>query len=147
MKVLLVSSSGGHWIELMRTRPAFEGHSLIFATTDPEYQSDNPDAPFFCVPEASRWSKVRLAWQALACAWLIVRTRPDVVITTGASVGFFCVVFARWTRSKTIWLDSIANCNEISMSGAKARPYADLFLTQWPELATPDGPYFHGAVI
>ncbi|QGG80128.1 UDP-N-acetylglucosamine--LPS N-acetylglucosamine transferase [Litorivicinus lipolyticus] len=147
MRVLLVSSSGGHWVELMRTRQAFAGHQVLFASTERAYAADNPDAAFYYLPDASRWSKFRLAVQALACAWLILRTRPDVVVTTGASAGFFCLVFAKALRKRTVWLDSIANCSEISMSGRKAQPYADLYLTQWPELVESNGPSFHGALL
>jgi len=36
---------------------------------------------------------------------------------------------------------------ELSMTGQIVRPYADLWLTQWPELAHPEGPCFIGAVL
>ncbi|MGB0958214.1 MAG: UDP-N-acetylglucosamine--LPS N-acetylglucosamine transferase [Litorivicinus sp.] len=147
MKVLLVSSCGGHWVEMMRTRPAFEGHQLFYASTDASYAEHNPERPFYTIPEASRWSKPRLVWQALVCFVVILRVRPDVLLTTGASVGFFSLVFAKWLGAKTIWLDSIANATELSMSGQKAGRHADLFLTQWPELERPNGPVFEGAVI
>jgi len=36
---------------------------------------------------------------------------------------------------RTVWLDSIANAEEISMSARLARRYADLWLTQWEDLS------------
>ena len=147
MKILLVSSCGGHWVQMMRTRPAFEGHELHFAATDRSYSEHNPTAPFHFIPDASRWNKFKLMWQALVCLWVVAKVRPDIVLTTGASAGFFTLMFAKWTGSKTIWLDSIANTAEVSMSGQKAQQFADLYLTQWPDLARQDGPQCFGAVI
>ena len=34
-RILAVSSGGGHWVELMRLRPAFEGHDVAFVTEIP----------------------------------------------------------------------------------------------------------------
>lgn len=147
MKILMVSSSGGHWVQLMRTKPAFEGHHLLFASTEPDYAKHNPEQPFFTLPEASRWNKLRLIWQAARCLVLLARIRPAIVITTGASVGLFSLIAGKLVGARTIWLDSIANTAELSMSGQKAHRFADLYLTQWPELASERGPKFEGCVI
>ena len=147
MKILMVSSSGGHWVELLRTKSAFDGHQLIFASTGADYAQHNPGKPFYALPEASRWNKFRLVWQAARCLVLLARIRPDIVITTGASVGLFSLIAGKLVGAKTIWLDSIANTAELSMSGQKARRFADLYLTQWPELASDHGADFEGCVI
>ncbi|MBN1256111.1 MAG: UDP-N-acetylglucosamine--LPS N-acetylglucosamine transferase, partial [Planctomycetes bacterium] len=49
--------------------------------------------------------------------------------------------------AKTIWVDSIANGGELSLSGKLAEKYADLWLTQWEHLTTEKGPYCFGSVI
>ncbi|MCI5150914.1 MAG: UDP-N-acetylglucosamine--LPS N-acetylglucosamine transferase, partial [Candidatus Electrothrix sp. MAN1_4] len=49
--------------------------------------------------------------------------------------------------ARTIWIDSIANSDKLSMSGQKVGKYADLWLTQWEHLARPEGPHYHGTVI
>jgi hypothetical protein len=73
--------------------------------------------------------------------------RPDVVISTGAAPGYFAILFGKKLGAKTIWLDSIANVDELSMSGRAVGKYADLWLTQWEHLATEGGPDFIGAVL
>ena len=147
MKVLMVSSCGGHWVQMMRTRPAFSDHELFFASTERTYQEHNPDRPFFFIPEASRWSKWKLLWQAFIAFTVVLRIRPDVVLTTGASAGFFALVGAKLLGKKTIWLDSIANTAELSLSGQKVGRFADLYLTQWPDLASANGAQYRGAVL
>jgi hypothetical protein len=45
-------------------------------------------------------------------------------------------------------MDSITNVERLSLSGRMVRHIADLFLVQWPELATKyRNVYFAGAVI
>lgn len=147
-KVLFVSSSGGHWIQLRRLRPAFDGWTQFYACTNAGYRSTiDPDEHFFALPEASRWNKLRLVHQALTVLWVVLRTRPEVVVSTGASPGFFSMLFGRFLGKKTIWIDSIANVDELSLSGQHARRFADLWLTQWEHLARPEGPKHFGAVV
>ena len=85
--------------------------------------------------------------QALAVLWVVLRTRPEVILSTGASPGFFAMLFGRLLGRKTIWVDSIANVDEMSLSGQQARYFADLWLTQWEHLARPEGPKYFGAVL
>lgn len=146
-KVMLVSSSGGHWVQLNRLLPAFEGCEKIFVTTEPGYRTTVGDSRFLLVPDASRWNKIRVIWLALVTLKHILTVRPDVVVTTGAAPGYFAMLFGKKFGAKTIWLDSIANVEELSMSGKMAGKYADLWLTQWEHLAVPGGPQFVGAVL
>ena len=147
-KVLFVSSSGGHWIQLRRLRPAFQGWGRDYACTNPGYRSTiDADERFFSVPEATRWNKLRLVHQALTVLWILLRARPEVVVSTGASPGFFAMLFGRLLGRKTIWVDSMANVDELSLSGQMAHRFADLWLTQWQHLARPEGPKYVGSLI
>jgi hypothetical protein len=69
------------------------------------------------------------------------------VISTGAAPGLFGVAIGSLLGARTIWVDSIANGEELSLSGHRARRFADLWLTQWPHLASKDGPFYRGSVL
>jgi UDP-N-acetylglucosamine:LPS N-acetylglucosamine transferase len=99
------------------------------------------------INDASRWDKIGLILMAARLLAIILRERPDVVISTGAAPGYVALRLAKLIGGRTIWLDSIANVDELSLSGRKIRRHADLWLTQWPHLARPDGPQFLGAVL
>jgi hypothetical protein len=146
-RILAVASGGGHWIELLRLRPAFDGCSVTYVTVQRDYQDDVAGCRFHVVNDATRWSKIAVAMSALRMALIVFRERPDVVITTGAAPGYFAIRFGRMLGAKTIWLDSIANVDELSMGGQMAGRYATLWLTQWPHLAREGGPQFAGAVL
>lgn len=147
-RILLLASGGGHWTQLMRLRPAFQGHSLVFVGVKAFYQDDVGQAPFETVRDVSRLLPWGLPVTVLKLVYIMLKYRPAVVVSTGALPGLLALALAkRMLGSSTVWIDSVANVEEVSMSGRKARRYADLWLTQWEHLSTPDGPAFFGSVI
>jgi Oligosaccharide biosynthesis protein Alg14 like len=146
-KLMAVSSGGGHWVQLRRLAPVFEDFEVVYVTVVDAYRSQVPESRFHLVPDATRWNKFGLVLLALRTAWVIAWERPAVVLSTGAAPGYFAILFGRFFGARTIWIDSMANVENLSMSGAKAGRYADLWLTQWPHLARPFGPHFVGSVL
>ncbi|WP_050931961.1 hypothetical protein [Aestuariivita boseongensis] len=155
-RVLAVSSGGGHLAELRRLSPAWDGAELTYVVTEPGYTDDvrkDPGTPdgkpprVLFLPDANKAQKLRLARLALAALWMILRERPDVVISTGAAPGYFAIRFGKMLGARTIWVDSIANAEEMSVSATLARPFCDLWLTQWPHLARDNGPAYAGTVL
>lgn len=154
--VLAVASGGGHFEQLMRLRPAWDGEAVTYLTTWEGYRAvlaedaarrGVPEPGFRTVTDANRWQKLRLLSQMAEVVAEVRRLRPRIVITTGASVGYFALRAGRLVGARTVWIDSIANAEELSLSGRKAGRHADLWLTQWPHLAGPDGPHHRGAVL
>ncbi len=146
-KIVALSSGGGHWVQLLRLRPAFEDANLIFATVHEGYRADVPGCEFRVIQDGNRSQKIALLKSAISILFLLLVEKPDVVISTGAAPGYFAIRFGKLLRMKTIWVDSIANAEELSMSGRKAGRCADLWLTQWPHLATAGGPKCFGNVL
>ena len=148
IKVLAISSGGGHWVQLLRLRPAFANCDVVFATVKEGYRANiGPEAEFRLIPDANRWNKLALVRSLFGIFQLIWRERPDVVVTTGAAPGYFAIRIGNFFGARTIWVDSIANGEELSMSGQKAGPHAALWLTQWAHLARPEGPHYKGSVL
>lgn len=146
-RVLAVSSGGGHWVQLLRLRPAFEGCDVTFVTVNPAYRQDVPGEKFRTVNDATRWDKVGLVRMGLKLAWIVLTVRPHVVISTGAAPGYFALRIGALLGARTLWLDSIANVEQVSMTCTLVGKHADLCLTQWEPLAAPGGPEFRGAVL
>jgi UDP-N-acetylglucosamine:LPS N-acetylglucosamine transferase len=85
--------------------------------------------------------------QAVQITMIMLWERPEVVVSTGAAPGYFAMRLGKLLGRRTIWIDSIANVEQMSMTGQLVGRYADLWLTQWVHLARPGGPYFMGAVL
>ncbi|MEM8698302.1 MAG: UDP-N-acetylglucosamine--LPS N-acetylglucosamine transferase [Pseudomonadota bacterium] len=156
IRVMAIASGGGHWVELRRLRPAWQGCEIHYVTTEPGYGIEleaEPEAGFHVIPDANRWQKLRLLWQLLTLIWLMLRLRPQAVVSTGAAPGYFALRLGRLIGARTIWIDSIANAEELSLSGRIAGRHADLWLTQWPHLTgaagaeAGRGPEYRGAVM
>lgn len=146
-KVVAIASGGGHWIQMGRLRPVLDELDVCYVSVHPSYGHDVGAARFYVVRDGSRWTKAGLVVQALQVLWILVRVRPDAVLSTGAAPGFFGILFGKLLGARTLWLDSLANIERVSLSGRLARPFADLWLTQWPHLARPEGPQYVGAVL
>jgi len=133
-RILAVASSGGHWVQLRRLRPAFEGHDVAYLTTDAGHRAEVGEARFHAVRDGNRTSKLALLVGALQIGWVLVRERPDIVISTGAAPGYLAIRGARLLGARTMWIDSVANAEKLSLSGRLASDKADVCLTQWPHL-------------
>jgi UDP-N-acetylglucosamine:LPS N-acetylglucosamine transferase len=146
-KILAIASGGGHWIQLLRLRPAFSGADITYASAERQAASDVEGHRFFSFPDANRERKIALIFQILRIAWIVARVRPHVVVSTGASCGYVAVRLGRMLGARTMFIDSIANAEKLSLSAQLAQRHANLTLTQWPHLECPEGPHYHGSVI
>ncbi len=147
-RVLIIASGGGHWIQMRRLRGAFEGCDVAYVTTQADYVSDVVGHRFYAVADITRKSPFNIFLLAPQLARILLKERPDVVVTTGSAPGMICLALAkRLTRARTLWIDSIANVERLSSSGRRARFFADAWVTQWPELSRPEGPHYWGAVL
>jgi UDP-N-acetylglucosamine:LPS N-acetylglucosamine transferase len=146
-KVLAVASGGGHWIQLMRIAPAFVDAEVVFVGVGNAYRSQVARHKFYSISDGTRWDKIGLIRSALKLAWIIWKEHPDAVVSTGAAPGYFAILLGRLFGARTLWLDSIANVECLSLSGKMAGRHAHLWLTQWPRLERPQGPFFRGSVL
>jgi|SRR5450631_1268378 UDP-N-acetylglucosamine:LPS N-acetylglucosamine transferase len=146
-RLMAVSSGGGHWVQLLRVSPAFAKCDVTFVTVRESYRAQVANHRFYTVNDATRWNKLGLIKMTLKLAWIILREKPQVVISTGAAPGYIALRLADLLGARTIWLDSMANVERLSLSGQKIGRYADLWLTQWEHLGRPDGPHYSGPVL
>lgn len=145
-KVMAVASRGGHWIQLNRLRAVWHDQEVVFITNDSSLQSHVGSAIFETVIDANMEQKPKLIILALQTFFKVMKHRPDVIISTGAAPGFFALLWGKLIGAKTVWVDSVANAEELSMAGSKVGKIADVWLTQWPELANKNGPIYKGRV-
>lgn len=147
-RVLVVASGGGHWIQMRRLQPALEGLDVAFVSVRAAYADEVSAHRFYAVRDVTRWDRIGLAILIFQLTLILLRERPQAVITTGSAPGMIALALAKsLLRSKTMWIDSIANCEQISTSGQRARRFSDVWLTQWPHLRSSAGPDCWGAVL
>jgi len=131
-RVALACSAGGHLSELLR---ALEGIVLedAFLVT---YPSPRPLPAWirrvYHLPHPRRrlWPTLCNAVQAF---WVMWRERPEIVISTGADVALFAILWGKLFGARVIFIENGGTLRP-SLTGRLVYPIADLFVVQWPEL-------------
>jgi len=109
--------------------------SFYITTLDAPAGKLSQRGPVYVIGECNRQHPIKAVKVFFKCLRIALQERPDVVVTTGSlPIAIFCIL-AKMFGAKIVWIDSIANIEQFSMSGRMIRPLADLFLTQWPELS------------
>ncbi len=142
-----MASGGGHWEQMMLLRPMLERFDVCFATTNPGLAEREGLDNVHILRDTNRdrpLDALRCAATALRIAFTL---RPDVVITTGAMPGLLCLIAGKLAGARTIWVESVANAEQPSLSGAVARRFVSLWLTQWEHLARPGSGEYVGALL
>jgi UDP-N-acetylglucosamine:LPS N-acetylglucosamine transferase len=146
-KVLAIASGGGHWIQLLRLRPAFDAPNCVYVSMFESYASLVEGRRYFTVPDASRFD-VRSFVPVFAKAVRILLTeRPTVIVTTGSAPMLAFVLLGRLMGIRSLWIDSIANSERLSTSGRIAKRIASRCVSQWPEVAEKEDVEYWGSVL
>ena len=146
-RLLALASAGGHWSQLMMMRPAFKGAQVFYASTMRGAGDLYALESYRTVPDCNRNERLKIVACTAAILWLMIRVRPQIIVTTGALPGLIALAVGKFFGAKTVWIDSVANSFELSMAGASAHKYADVWLSQWPEVAETTGADYQGSVL
>lgn len=140
-KVLFISSTGGHFDELLQLKPLFKKYnSYIITEKDKSNESLKEiygDKMYF-LPYGTRAKLFTYIFKyfylCLRTVYLYFKIRPKVIITTGThTAGPMCII-GKIFGSKIIYIETIANTNKKTATGKLIYPIADLFIVQWEEM-------------
>ena len=106
MKILLVCANGGHLSEMRELSRIYSEHDIHWITY---YGSDskNIENAFFYTDYKSVYLK--MAIQLLTVWWLILRVKPDVMISTGAAIAIPSSIYMRLFLKKVVYIDCGTN--------------------------------------
>ncbi|HFC92886.1 MAG TPA: oligosaccharide biosynthesis protein Alg14 [Leucothrix mucor] len=150
IKILAISSPGGHWIQLNKICNQLEGQfDVVYATPGAHYKSSAKEGgrKIYTITDASADSKLNLIPVTLQILSILIRERPNTIISTGAAPGVMAILLCKFLPIKTIWVDSIANVKVLSRSGKMVKNHADLVVTQWQELSDNKNIFYRGSVL
>lgn len=146
-RLLAVASGGGHWEQLAIISQSFDKFDVLYATTLPGLPEKSGLAPSVLVTDANRDRPLQMLLCARDIAGVILKFRPNIIISTGAAPGFIGLLFGKMLGAKVIWVDSVANSEQLSLSGKLASRFADRVLTQWQHLAGQSKSQYMGGVL
>lgn len=135
-KVMAVASIGGHWVQLLRiARPMEKRFDMVYVSTHRKCATMVEGQKFYQTEDFSRsdaWKMIPSFFRMIKLVW---QEKPKAIITTGAAPGLMGLLVGWMMRKKTIWVDSIANVEHLSLSGRIASKIASRTYTQWEDLA------------
>ena len=141
LRLVAGASAGGHANELVRLLDAAEGvwsaQPTAYVTTMAITAAGlaRRGQPVYVIGESDR-KKPLQAFAVLYRAWALAwRLRPDLVVTTGSMPLALFAIGAKALGARVVWIDSVAQIEDLSLSGRVMRHVADLCLAQWPEVA------------
>ncbi|MBD2653687.1 UDP-N-acetylglucosamine--LPS N-acetylglucosamine transferase [Synechocystis sp. FACHB-383] len=135
MKLLLISSSGGHFNALCQLASFWQNHDRQWVTF-PTATTRN-----YLAQEEVHWAfgptnrnLPNLCRNLGLAVRIIYQERPDMVITTGAGVAVPFLLFAKLLGIKTIFIESFTRVNDLSLSAKLILPCIDVLYVQWKQL-------------
>lgn len=133
LRVGIISSVGGHLAEVRELAPVLAGCDLFCVLNDAAPWQDQPlSARSYRIVHAER--DARLLINLAEAGRILLRERPDVLISAGASpaVPFFLV--GRLLGAATVFLESFAAVETPTLTGRLVYPLSQHFFVQWPKL-------------
>ena len=136
-KIFAVASIGGHWIQLLRiAKPMEERYDVVYLCTHSKCATMVEGHKFYQMKDYSRWDAWKMIPSFFHMLKIIQKEKPAAILTTGATPGLTCLLAGKLLGKKTIWVDSVANVQHLSLSGRIASKIASKNYTQWKDLAT-----------
>jgi UDP-N-acetylglucosamine:LPS N-acetylglucosamine transferase len=134
--LLLVCSTGGHLLQLVALREAWEPFSRAWVTFDKSDARSLLAAERVHVAHGPTNRNVPNLIRNLVAAWRLIRTaRPAVVMTTGAGVAVPFAWIGRAHGASIVYVESLSRIDRPSLSLRLIAPVAERIYVQWPELA------------
>jgi hypothetical protein len=113
-------------VELLCLRDARLGKDASCVTLQASYRSRVVGPRVHRVRDAtrrSRWSLVRMVAHV---AWVVLRERPDVLITFGSAQVVVALRLGKWLGARTVGRDSIVNSDSLRWQGPRGDELPDL---------------------
>ena len=139
-KVLFVSSTGGHFNELLqlkRVMKKYDSYIITEKTKSTISMKEKYGNKIFYLVYGTK-SHIsylfKFPFNCFKSLYYFLRIRPSVVITTGAHTGVIMCYIAKIFRKKVIYIETFANMYSKTVSGRLVYPIADIFVVQWESM-------------
>lgn len=134
MRVCLVTSSGGHLLQLYKLRKWWSKHERFWVTFKKE------DATSVLENEKVYWAYYptnrnfkNLIRNTFLATKILLRERPDIIISTGAGVAVPFFYLGRILGCTLIYIEVYDRIDSPTLTGKIVYPITQHFFLQWPD--------------
>lgn len=149
-KICLISSSGGHFEQLLCLKPLNENFNIFFVTEKTKYNKNDKKIKYF-VKQVNRKeilfipNMIMIFFKSL---YIYIKEKPDVIISTGVLSTIPMLFIGYFFKKKIIYIESFAKINSPTMTGKLIykKKIANQFYVQWKTMLEfyPDAIYKGG---
>ena len=140
-KVLFISSTGGHFNELMQLSPLFEKYDYYIVTEKDEmtktYKEKYKNRISYML-YGTRAHLFKYIFQFIIncfiTVFLFIKIRPKYIVTTGTHTAGPMCLLGKIFRRKIIYIETFANKNTKTATGKLIYKFSDMFIVQWEEM-------------
>jgi beta-1,4-N-acetylglucosaminyltransferase len=133
--VLLVCSCGGHLMQMLELREAWEDSPRTWVTFDKADARSLLEGEHVVYAHGPTNRSIRNLLRNIRLARRVLRqVRPAAIVTTGAGVAVPFAWLGRLRRVPVVYVESLTRIDELSLSARMIAPVADRLYVQWPEL-------------
>ncbi len=140
-RVLFISSTGGHFNELLQLEPLFKKYDYHIIVEKDKTNKNLRNKYGNRLSYLPYGTRAKLLPYLFIFTWIIIKTifyyikyRPQVIITTGTHTAVPMCYLGHLFGSKVIFIETFANRTKPSLSGRMTYPIADMFIVQWEEM-------------
>lgn len=134
-KICLVSSSGGHFEQLLMLKELNKKYDCFIVTEKTKYNKNDKKIKYF-LNQINRKEILfpiiflRIFFKSL---YILFKEKPDVIISTGVLSTIPMLFFGHLLKKKVIYIESFAKINSPTLTGKLVykKHWADRFYVQW----------------
>ena len=137
-KICLISSSGGHFEQLLMLRKLSDDYDTFIVTEKTKYNKKDNKIDYY-VSQVNRkeilffFKMVVILFKSL---FIFIKEKPDVIISTGVLAAIPMMFIGHIFKKKVIYIESFAKINSPTMTGnlIYKKHIADRFYVQWESM-------------
>lgn len=137
-KICLISSTGGHFEQLMMLRNLEKKYDLFVVTEKTMYNKNDKKINFY-LKQVNRKQKnfiIVMFLNFIKSFIIFFKENPDVIISTGVLSTIPMLLIGHFFRKKVIYIESFAKINSPTMTGkfVYKKKLANQFYVQWESM-------------
>lgn len=137
-KICLISSSGGHFEQLLCLRPLSEKNDVFIVTEKTKYNKKDKKIDHYVMQVNRKEPLFLIKMLGIFIKSLVIFfiERPDVVISTGVLSAIPMLMIGHFFKKKVIYIESFAKITSPTMTGKLIykKHIADRFYVQWESM-------------
>lgn len=137
-KICLISSSGGHFEQLLMLRKLSEKNKIFIVTEKTKYNVKDKKINYFIL-QANRKEPAfifKIIANFFKSTYIFLKEKPDIIISTGVLSTIPMLIIGHIFRKKVIYIESFAKINSPTMTGKLIYKMnlANQFYVQWESM-------------